>query len=48
MREAGVLCDDAIRLGRVLAELLPDELEVHGLVSLMEPARAKGPFPSRP
>jgi RNA polymerase sigma factor (sigma-70 family) len=30
------LCDDALRLGRVLAELAPDEPEVHGLVALME------------
>jgi RNA polymerase sigma-70 factor (ECF subfamily) len=30
------LCDDALRLGRVLAELMPDEPEVHGLISLME------------
>ena len=30
------LCDEAVRLGRVLAELLPDEAEVHGLVALME------------
>lgn len=30
------LCDDAVRLGRVLAELLPQEPEVHGLVALME------------
>ena len=30
------LCEDAVRLGRVLAELAPDEPEVHGLVSLME------------
>ncbi len=30
------LCHDAIRLGRVLAELTPDETEVHGLVALME------------
>ncbi|HTM46516.1 MAG TPA: RNA polymerase sigma factor [Polyangiaceae bacterium] len=30
------LCDDAIRLGRILAELLPNEAEVHGLVALME------------
>src|SRR5438094_2777958 len=29
------LCEDALRLGRVLAELIPDEAEVHGLVSLM-------------
>jgi RNA polymerase sigma factor (sigma-70 family) len=30
------LCDEAVRLGRVLAELLPTEAEVHGLVALME------------
>jgi RNA polymerase sigma factor (sigma-70 family) len=30
------LCEDAIRLGRVLAELAPGEPEVHGLVALME------------
>ena len=30
------LCDDALRLGRILAELVPKEPEVHGLVSLME------------
>jgi RNA polymerase sigma factor (sigma-70 family) len=30
------LCEDALRLGRILAELAPDEPEVHGLVSLME------------
>jgi RNA polymerase sigma factor (sigma-70 family) len=30
------LCADAMRLGRVLAELVPDEPEVHGLVALME------------
>jgi RNA polymerase sigma-70 factor (ECF subfamily) len=30
------LCEDALRLGRVLAELTPDEPEVHGLVALME------------
>ncbi|HVM18573.1 MAG TPA: RNA polymerase sigma factor [Egibacteraceae bacterium] len=30
------LCADALRLGRVLAELLPDQAEVHGLVALME------------
>jgi RNA polymerase sigma factor (sigma-70 family) len=30
------LCQDALRLGRVLAQLAPDEREVHGLVSLME------------
>jgi len=30
------LCEDALRLGRVLAELVPQEPEVHGLVGLME------------
>jgi RNA polymerase sigma-70 factor (ECF subfamily) len=30
------LCEDALRLGRVLAELMPQEPEVHGLVALME------------
>ena len=30
------LCEDALRLGRVLAELTPAEPEVHGLVALME------------
>ncbi|MBJ7603038.1 MAG: RNA polymerase sigma factor [Candidatus Dormibacteraeota bacterium] len=30
------LCQDALRLGRVLAELAPGEAEVHGLVALME------------
>jgi RNA polymerase sigma factor (sigma-70 family) len=30
------LCEDALRLGRVLAGLAPDEPEVHGLVALME------------
>ncbi|HEY1292547.1 MAG TPA: RNA polymerase sigma factor [Chloroflexota bacterium] len=30
------LCEDALRLGRVLAELMPAESEVHGLVALME------------
>jgi RNA polymerase sigma factor (sigma-70 family) len=30
------LCQDALRLGRILAELAPQEPEVHGLVALME------------
>src|SRR5205823_5614115 len=30
------LCEDALRLGRILAELMPTEPEVHGLVALME------------
>jgi RNA polymerase sigma-70 factor (ECF subfamily) len=31
----GELCDEAVRLGRVLAELMPDEPEVLGLLALM-------------
>jgi len=30
------LCEDALRLGRILAELAPRDPEVHGLVALME------------
>jgi RNA polymerase sigma factor (sigma-70 family) len=30
------LCDEALRLGRMLAQLAPDQPEVHGLVALME------------
>ncbi|MHB1836378.1 MAG: RNA polymerase sigma factor [Solirubrobacteraceae bacterium] len=30
------LCEDALRLGRIIAGLLPDRSEVHGLVALME------------
>lgn len=30
------LCENALRLGRILAELVPQEAEVHGLVALME------------
>ena len=42
------LCEDALRLGRILAELVPSEPEVHGLVALMEIQasrceRARGP-----
>jgi len=38
------LCEDALRLGRILAELVPNEAEAHGLVSLMEiqASRSKG------
>ena len=32
----GSLCEEALRLGRILAELEPREAEVHGLVALME------------
>jgi RNA polymerase sigma factor (sigma-70 family) len=30
------LCEDALRLGRILVGLVPDEPEIHGLVALME------------
>lgn len=30
------LCEEAMRMGRILARLMPDEPEVHGLVALME------------
>src|SRR5213078_454200 len=30
------LCEEALRLGRILAELVPQQPEVHGLVALME------------
>ncbi len=30
------LCEDALRMGRILAELVPKEAEAHGLVALME------------
>lgn len=30
------LCEDALRLGRIVAELMPNESEVHGLAALME------------
>jgi predicted RNA polymerase sigma factor len=35
------LCDDALRLGRILAELVTQEPEVHGLVALMEIQRQR-------
>ncbi|MBV9407295.1 MAG: sigma-70 family RNA polymerase sigma factor, partial [Candidatus Eremiobacteraeota bacterium] len=37
------LCEDALRLGRVLAELMPNEPEVHGLVALMEIQASRTP-----
>ena len=30
------LCEEALRLGRILAELAPEEPEVHGLIALLE------------
>ncbi len=32
----GALCDEAVRLARLLAQLVPDEPEVHGLLALLE------------
>lgn len=37
------LCEDALRLGRIVAELLPQEPEVHGLVALMELHASRAP-----
>ena len=37
------LCEDALRVGRILAELLPAESEVHGLVALMEIQASRTP-----
>lgn len=37
------LCDEAVRLGRVLAGLAPQEPEVHGLVALLELQAARAP-----
>ncbi len=37
------LCEDALRLGRILAELAPREPEVHGLVALMEIQASRSP-----
>lgn len=37
------LCEEALRLGRILSELAPNEPEVHGLVSLMEIQASRAP-----
>jgi RNA polymerase sigma factor (sigma-70 family) len=37
------LCEDAMRLGRILAGLVPDDAEVHGLVALMELQASRAP-----
>jgi RNA polymerase sigma-70 factor (ECF subfamily) len=37
------LCEEALRLGRILAELAPTESEVHGLVALMELQASRTP-----
>jgi RNA polymerase sigma factor (sigma-70 family) len=42
------LCEDALRLGRILAELAPAEAEVHGLVALMEIQASRAAARTRP
>jgi RNA polymerase sigma factor (sigma-70 family) len=42
------LCNEALRLGRILAELMPREPEVHGLVALMEIQASRTRARSRP
>ena len=42
------LCEDALRLGRMLAGLAPDEPEVHGLVALMELQASRAARARRP
>jgi RNA polymerase sigma-70 factor (ECF subfamily) len=37
------LCEDALRVGRILAELVPSEPEVHGLIALMELQASRTP-----
>ncbi|KOX24616.1 RNA polymerase subunit sigma-24 [Saccharothrix sp. NRRL B-16348] len=44
----GDLCAEAVRLGRVLAELMPDEPEVVGLLALMLLLHARGPARTGP
>jgi RNA polymerase sigma-70 factor (ECF subfamily) len=46
MREE--LCNDALRLGRILVELLPGESEVHGLLALMELQASRTAAPRGP
>jgi RNA polymerase sigma-70 factor (ECF subfamily) len=42
------LCEDALRLGRILAGLAPQEPEVHGLVALMEIQASRSPARTGP
>jgi RNA polymerase sigma factor (sigma-70 family) len=42
------LCEEALRLGRILAGLAPDEPEVHGLVALMEIQASRTPARTGP
>jgi RNA polymerase sigma factor (sigma-70 family) len=42
------LCNDALRLGRIVAELMPKEPEVHGLAALMEIQASRSPARTGP
>jgi RNA polymerase sigma factor (sigma-70 family) len=42
------LCDEAMRLGRMLVGLVPDDAEVHGLLALMELQASRGRSRTRP
>ncbi|HMR34507.1 MAG TPA: RNA polymerase sigma factor [Geminicoccaceae bacterium] len=42
------LCDEALRLGRILAGLVPEEAEAHGLVALMELQASRTPARTGP
>ena len=42
------LCEDALRLGRILAALAPDKPEVHGLVAMMELHASRAPARTGP
>jgi RNA polymerase sigma-70 factor, ECF subfamily len=42
------LCEEALRLGRILAGLAPDEPEVHGLIALMEIQASRTPARTGP
>lgn len=42
------LCEDALRLGRIVAELVPGDPEVHGLVALMEIQASRTPARTAP
>jgi RNA polymerase sigma factor (sigma-70 family) len=42
------LCEEALRLGRILAGLMPEEAEVHGLVALMEIQASRAPARTGP
>ena len=42
------LCEEALRLGRILAELAPQQAEVHGLIALMELQASRTPARTAP